>query len=413
VGGRGRTHVNAYAEENIVAFCDVDYENAAESFEKHPKVPRVKDFRKLFDRYGDKLDAVSIATPDHMHYPIALWALQQGLHVLCEKPLVRRVWEARRLKDAARKAGVVTQMGNQGHANEGLRLIKEWTRAGVIGDIVEVLHWSNRPIWPQGDLTRQNEPVPTGLDYPLWLGVAPDKPYDANIVPFNWRGWKDYGCGAVGDMACHIMDSSFSGLDLGIPTAVDSEASSIWPETYPTASTIQFTLPRRDGGGSVKATWFDGGRLPDLERVPGVPGDFFDEKLDEEGNRERQNPNGSFIVGTRGTLYTNSYNSTVKIFPEDYFMDLRRNQALPPKTLERVKGGHFREFTDAIRNGTSAGANFDYAADFTETALLGLVSMEAGGRIEYDAKNMRVTNNEEANRYLYSEYEYNRSFLPS
>jgi predicted dehydrogenase len=242
----------------------------------------------MFDEMAGKLDAVSIAIPDHMHYPVALWSLEQGINVYCEKPLVRTIWEARELKKAAAKAGVITQMGNQGHTHEGLRYIKEWTSAGVIGDVAEVLHWTNRPIWPQGEIKRQNLPVPATLDYDLWLGVAPKKSFDDKIVPFAWRGWKDYGCGAVGDMACHIMDSSFSGLDLGIPVEVEAEASGSHKETFPMASTINFTFADRNGKKAPRVTWYDGDRVPDISKIKGVEGDFFAVEEDSKGRKGKK-----------------------------------------------------------------------------------------------------------------------------
>lgn len=413
VGGRGINHVDAYEGENIVALCDVDEKRAAASFAKHPDVPRFRDFRVMFDKMGDRIDAVSIATPDHMHYPIALWALTLGKHVYCEKPLVRTVWEARHLKAVAAEAGVVTQMGNQGHTYEGLRYIQEWTQAGLTGRVKEVMHWSNRPIWPQGELQRGDAPVPATLDYDLWLGIAPKKPFDPEILPFHWRGWKDYGCGAIGDMACHIMDASYTGLGLDRPVAVEASASGHHVETFPQSETIRYTFARPEDGSPLTVTWSDGGRLPDLGQVPGVPEDFFAERVDGQGRVRRSNANGTFIVGENGTLWTDTYSATVKVFPETYFQQLRGDGALPPKTLPRVKGGPFREFVDAIRNGETAGSDFQYAADFTETALLGIVALEAGERIEYDGAKGRVTNLKEADKYLKSRYEYRPGFSPA
>ncbi len=412
-GGRGSAHLAGYATEDIVALCDVDDVRAAKAYENHPNAKRFKDYRKMFDQLAGKIDAVSIATPDHMHYPIAKWALEQGIHVYCEKPLVRTIWEARELKKAAAKAGVVTQMGNQGHTHEGLRYIKEWTRAGVIGDVVEVLHWTNRPIWPQGDIKRQNQPVPATLDYDLWLGVAPKKSFDSKIVPFAWRGWKDYGCGAVGDMACHIMDSSFSGLDLGIPVEVEASASGTHAETFPKASTIDFVFADKKGKKAPKVTWYDGDRAPDLAKINGVEEDFFGMETMSNGRKRQKNSSGTFIIGEKGTIWTDTYSSSIRVYPDDFFRELRSSKALPPKTLERVKGGPFKEFTEAIKAGKQAGSDFSYAADFTETALLGLVAIQAGERIKYNAKKMRVTNSKEANKYLTTQYDYKKGFIPS
>jgi predicted dehydrogenase len=412
-GGRGTSHIAGYESEDIVAFCDVDDARAAKTYEKYPNVPRFKDYRKMFDKMAGKLDAVSIAIPDHMHYPVARWALEQGINVYCEKPLVRTIWEARELKQAAAKAGVITQMGNQGHTHEGLRYIKEWTQAGVIGDVVEVLHWTNRPIWPQGDIKRQNLPVPATLEYDLWLGVAPKKSFDDKIVPFAWRGWKDYGCGAVGDMACHIMDSSFSGLDLGIPVEVEADVSGSHNDTYPMASTINFTFADRNGKKAPKVTWYDGDRAPNLAKIKGVEADFFAMEEGANGRKRQKNSSGTFIIGTKGTIWTDTYSSSIRVYPDEYFREVKSSGALPPKTLERVKGGPFKEFTDSIKAGKKAGSDFSYAADFTETALLGLVAIQAGTKIKYNAKKMRVTNSKEANKYLTSQYDYKKGFIPS
>lgn len=409
-GGRGRAHVTGYQNENLIAFCDVDDARAAATYDEYPNVPRFKDYRKMFDKIAGKVDAVSIAIPDHMHYPVARWALEQGINVYCEKPLVRTIWEARELKKAAAKAGVITQMGNQGHTHEGLRYIKEWTQAGVIGDVVEVLHWTNRPIWPQGAIQRRSVPVPATLDYDLWLGVAPRKSFDDKIVPFAWRGWKDYGCGAVGDMACHIMDSSFSGLDLGLPIEVEASVSGSHAETFPMASTIEFKFK---GNKAPKVTWMDGDRLPDLNKIEGVEPDFFGHETLENGRKRQKNSSGTFIIGSKGTIWTDTYSSSIRVYPDNYFKELRSNKALPPKTLPRVKGGPFKEFTDAIKAGEKSGSDFSYAADFTETALLGLVAMQAGGKIKYNAKRMRITNNRDANKYLESQYDYEKGFIPS
>lgn len=405
VGGRGKSHLLALAGENIVALCDVDDERSAEMRLEHPKAKTFKDYRFMLDKMGKEIDAVVVTTPDHMHYPIAKWAIANGKHVYCEKPLTRCIWEARDLRKSASKAGVITQMGNQGHTYAGLRLIQEWYQAGVLGEVRNVYHWTNRPVWPQGYLERGKDPVPAGLDYDLWLGVAPSKPYDSDILPFNWRGWRDYGCGSIGDMACHIMDASYSGLGLGYPDWVEAQATKYNEHTYPSAMTVQFGFKGRNGRPDLTAHWFEGGPKP--IGIQGVPGDFFNNK-EKYGTGTA---NGTFIVGDELTLYTDTYTSSVRVFPESKFEEIK--SSLPPKTLPRIKGGPQQEFVDAIRDGVMPGSNFDYAAPFTETALLGNVSLLAGGRIEYDPAKMRVTNNRKANQFLYSMYDYNKEFLPT
>lgn len=402
-GGRAKSSIQSLAEENIVALCDVDEQRSAEMRELHPKAKIFKDYRVMLDKMGSEIDAVLITTPDHMHYPIAMWAIAHGKHVYCEKPLIRCIWEARDLQRAASEAGVVTQMGNQGHTYAGLRLIQEWYAAGVLGEVKDVYHWTNRPFWPQGYLDRPSEPVPSHLDYDLWLGVAPKKSYSSAILPFNWRGWRDYGCGSIGDMACHIMDASYSGLGLGYPEWVEAQATRLNDHTFPSAMTVQFGF-RSKTGGDITAHWFEGGPKP--LGIKNVPTDFF-----QNEKYGRDTANGTFIVGEDITLYTDTYSSSVRVFPEEKFEEIK--SSLPPKTLPRIKGGPQKEFVNAIRSGTMPGSNFDYAAPFTEVALLGNVSMCAGKRIEYDPVKMKIKNEKSANKYLYSLYDYDKSFLPA
>ncbi|EDY80741.1 Oxidoreductase family, NAD-binding Rossmann fold protein [Verrucomicrobiia bacterium DG1235] len=402
-GGRGKNNIQALARENIVALCDVDEERSAEMRAEVPNAKYFKDYRVMLDQMGSEIDAVVITTPDHMHYPIAMWAIANGKHVYCEKPLTRCIWEARDLRRAASEAGVITQMGNQGHTYAGLRLIQEWYAAGILGEVKDVYHWTNRPFWPQGYLSRPSEKVPAHVDYDLWLGVAPKKSYSSAILPFNWRGWRDYGCGSVGDMACHIMDASYSGLGLGYPEWVEAQGTRFNNNTFPSAMTVQFGFKTKKGT-DLTAHWFEGGPKP--IGIKNVPTDFF--RSDQYG---RDTANGTFIVGEDITIYTDTYSSSVRVFPDEKFDEIKPN--LPEKTLPRIKGGPQKEFADAIRNGTMPGSNFDYAAPFTEVALLGNVSLYAGERIEYDPKKMRVKNVKSANKYLRSLYDYNKEFLPA
>lgn len=404
-GGRGKNNIQALAGENIVALCDVDDERASEMRAEFPKAKAFKDYRVMLDQMGNEIDAVVITTPDHMHYPIAMWAIANGKHVYCEKPLTRCIWEARDLRRAASETGVITQMGNQGHTYSGLRLIQEWYQAGVLGNVRDVYHWTNRPFWPQGYLERGNDPVPSHIDYDLWLGVAPKKGYSPMVLPFNWRGWRDYGCGSIGDMACHIMDASYSGLGLGYPDWVEAQGTKFNSNTYPSAMTVQMGFKGKDGRPDLTAHWFEGGPKP--LGIKNVPGDFFS-NADKYG---RDTANGTFIVGEDITLFVDTYSSSVRVFPEERFEEIK--PTLPPKTLPRIKGGPQKEFADAIREGGKTGSNFDYAAPFTEVALLGNVALFAGERIEYDSKKMKIKNVKAANKYLYSQYEYNREFLPA
>lgn len=410
VGGRGKSHVEGYASEEIVAFCDVDEKQAAETYAKFPSIQRFTDYRVMFDRIGDQFDAVSIAVPDHMHYPIAMWAMAHGKHVLCEKPLVRTFDEAMQVKQAAKEAGVITQMGNQGHANDGLRQIQEWIAAGLIGEVKEVFHWTNRPIWPQGmSSLPAAAAIPSTIDWDLWLGVAPKADYSPDIAPFKWRGFWDYGCGAIGDIACHAMDASYTSLDLGYPTKVWSQSDDNTDICFPSESTIYYEFPAKGSRGPIKMTWMDGGRRP--SDVPFVRNDFI--LADPSKNRKGQT-NGSVLVGTKGSIFADMYAERPRLFPDEYFREVRMNNALPPETLPRVDATHFMEWVEGCKAGKQPGGSIaEYAADFTATALLGAVSLAAEGELEFDEKSKQFTNSAEANVLLKSRYEYRKEFLVS
>lgn len=410
VGGRGTAHLKGMASEHFVAFCDVDEKRAANSYKKYPKVPRFKDFRVMFDKMGDQFDAVSIAVPDHMHYPIALWAMAHGKHVLCEKPLVRTFEEAMLLKKAAQDSAVITQMGNQGHAGNGVRNIEEWINAGLIGDVQEVYHWTNRPIWPQGmSGWPAAEPVPDTLDWDLWLGVAPMRDFSSKIAPRNWRGYLNYGCGAIGDIACHAMDASYTPLNLGFPTLVWAESTGSNDVAFPKASTINFEFPSKITRRPLKVTWMDGNRRP--KGVPFVPDEFIQA---DEGKGKKGIDNGSIIVGTTGALFTDMYATRVRVFPDPYFRELREGKAFPEESLARVGGGHFMEWVNCVKEGKQPGSNIvEYAADFTGTALLGAVALTVGGRLKFNANKLQFVNNSEANKMLKSQYDYRQEFIIS
>ena len=413
VGGRGRSHVSGLQSEQIVAFCDVDENRAAESFHKYPGVPRFKDYRVMFDKMGKDFDAVSIATPDHMHYPIALWALAQGKHILVEKPLVRTFEEAMLLKQAAKDAGVITQMGNQGHASDGLRSIQEWLHAGLIGEVQEAYHWTNRPIWPQG-MTRYEpvSPIPSGLDWDLWQGVAPRIDYRASLAPFRWRGYRNYGCGAIGDIACHSMDVSYTSLGLGYPSKISARSSGMTELAFPKESSIDFEFKRPGSDKTLKVHWLDGGRMP--SKVPFVPDEAYHASTRADGSPKPAVANASFLVGTKGTIMCDMYCGKPMLFPNDYFKQLRKDRALPQKSLARVKGGHFMEWVNCIKEGKQPGANIvDYAADFTATALLGAVALTSETPLTFDPSSQRFVGNDEANKQLKSQYDYRKEFLPA
>ncbi len=392
VGGRGYDAVSGLKGENLVAFCDVDDERATKTYEEFPSVPHFRDFRVMLDKLGNQIDAVTVSTPDHMHFPIAMAALSLGKHVFVEKPLTHTISEARALAKLAREKKVATQMGNQGHAHEGTRLLKEWFDAGVLGEVREVHSWTDRPIWPQGvvlpDHSKMMPVVPKTLDWDLWLGVAQPREYDPAYLPFAWRGYWDFGTGALGDMGCHIMDGAYWGLGLTQPTRVEAVCAHANEISPPTASVVTYHFPARGNLPPVKWTWYDGGMMPLL------PDDL-------EAARQLQ-PNGTYIVGSKATVIADTYYGSVRIIPEVKMQQLA--PTLPPKTLPRVEGGHFMEWVRACKGGKPAGSNFEYSSQLTETVLLSNVAVRARRPIEWDAAAMKITNLPDANRFVTSTY---------
>jgi predicted dehydrogenase len=380
------------AAENLVAFCDVDEARAGKTFADHPGVPRFRDFRQMFDRLGNQIDAVTVSTPDHMHYPIAAAALSLGKHVFVEKPLTHTIGEARQLAKLAGERKVATQMGNQGHANNGTRIIKEWVQAGVLGDVREVHSWTDRPTWPQGlttfDHSKMIPVVPTTLDWDLWLGVAESRAYDPAYLPFTWRGFWDFGTGSLGDMGCHTMDGAFFALDLEGPVRVQAISAKATDMSGPTASVITFDFAARGRRPALKWTWYDGGLKPP------VP-----EALEPGRNLP---DNGSLIVGTKATVLADVYTASPRIIPETKMQEIL--PSLPAQTLPRIEGGHFDEWLRACKGGPPAGSNFGYAARLTELCLLSNVAVRAGRTLHWDHKAMRVTNAPDANRYVTKSY---------
>ncbi|MDH5282693.1 MAG: Gfo/Idh/MocA family oxidoreductase, partial [Gemmatimonadota bacterium] len=272
VGGMGRSDVRGMEGENLVALCDVDWNAAEDAFRSYPMARRYKDYREMLDKELRNIDAVTVSTPDHSHAAATMLALRAGKHVYCQKPLARTMGEVRALmREAAARPKQLTQMGNQGHTNEGTRQIREWVEAGVIGAVREVHYWTNRPIWPQGiDRPTQLHTPPSTLDWNLWLGPAAERPYNPAYAPFNWRGWWDFGTGALGDMACHGMDAAFWALELGYPTRVEPETSKLYDETAPRFSRVTYDFPARGNRPAVKVIWRDGGLWP--PKPAGLPG---------------------------------------------------------------------------------------------------------------------------------------------
>jgi predicted dehydrogenase len=397
-GGRGADDLDALSETgvNVIALCDCDWRQAADSFRRYPNAKRYTDWRKMFTAEKE-IDAVLVATPDHNHAIVSIAAMKLGKHVYCEKPVAHSIWEARQMAKVAAEKGVATQMGTQGHAFEGTRRAVEVMRAGILGDVTELHVWTDRPSgwWPQG-IARPTEklPVPAELDWDVWLGPAPWRPYHSAYVPFRWRGFWDFGTGAIGDMGIHNLDTAFWGLQLGLPTSVEiKDCSSALTdptrkETAPLWSILEFHFPARGKLPPVRMTWYDGGKLP--------PHDLF------QGEKRISMDGGSLVIGTKGTLFTRTWHGGETA--DDMFVLLPHKQfdgmAMPAPTLPRPRS-HHQEWVDACRGRGQSLSNFGYAAVLTEALLLGNLALRMGKRIEWDAHNMRARNCPEANAFIH------------
>lgn len=387
-GGKGYSDIMGCRTENLVAMVDPDEKRAARAFAQFPNVPKYKDFRQMLDKEGNNIDAVTVSTPDHMHGTAAMWAMARGKHVYCQKPLTRTVWEARELTKAAAKFNVATQMGNQGYSNEGARQCCEILWHGDIGQVKEVHAWTNRPVkfWPQGpEVVPKPEPVPPTLDWQAWLGGAEDRPFSSSYAPLNWRGFPEYGCGAIGDMACHILGTPNMALRLTAPVSVECVKQEGKGEyTFPKASTIRFDFPARGSLGPVSVYWHDG--LTQQPEIPGVPkGELIGDK----------DVNGSLFVGEKGMLTTGCYGERTRLVPASTMRDYE----LPPPVLSRSPG-HYRDWIRACKGGDPACSNFSVAGPFVQWMLLGVIAMRYEGKLLWDAGKMRFTNNSEANQFL-------------
>ena len=393
VGGKGKSDVAKCSKENIVALCDVDERRALETYYLFPDVKKYRDFRKMLEENDKDIDAVTVTTPDHTHAVIAMMAIKMGKHVFVQKPLTRTIYEARKLAEAAREAKVVTQMGNQGHAGEGGRLINEWIWDGAIGPVREVHCWTNRPIWPQGiDRPKEIPSMRASLDWNLWLGPVPFRPYHPAYAPFSWRGWWDFGTGALGDMAAHIMDHPYWALKLGFPTSVEASSTPANHETYPQASIVRYEFPARGNMPPVKFTWHDGGLMPPRP-----------EEL-EPGRQMADKGGGVIFVGDKGKLMCSVYGNNPRLIPESRMKGYKR----PKKTIPRSPGIH-EEWIEACKGGKPTTSNFDYASALTETMLLGNIAIrlsDKNTKLYWDGPNMKFTNLDEANEHIHREYRY-------
>lgn len=421
VGGRGRSHVKGTSSQNMIAFCDVDDRQAAEMYTMFPDVTRYKDFRVMLEKEKD-IEAVMIATPDHTHATVAMAAMNLGKHVYVEKPMTHNIYEARMLTETAKKRNLVTQMGNQGSSLDGTRDMAEWIEAGAIGEVTRVHCWTNRPIWPQGVATpKSTESVPAELDWDLWLGPAPKRDYNPAFLPFKWRGWWDYGTGALGDMGCHIIEVPFRALKLGYPEAVEASTTQVYvgdfyeadyKDSCPPSSKVHFYFPKRGNLPPVEMIWYDGGLLP---KRP--------EELDV--NEPMGDWDGGVIFeGTKGKIMCGVYGKNPTLLPTKLMNDF----AKPAQSIPRVETSHQMQWVEAVKANKpeSVSSGFEYAGPLTEAILMGNLAIRSfdykvlkegkqpgywapydyPGRTKllWDGANMKITNFEYANSFVRREY---------
>ncbi len=427
VAGKGFSDVNnAFnnGANNIVALCDVDWDHAKEQFAKHPTAKKYKDFREMLDKEGKSIDAVTVSTADHTHAVAALAAMQLGKHVYVQKPLTHNIYEARMLTEAARKYKIVSQMGNQGASHPDQKQMIKWLNEGIIGPVHTVHVWTNRPVWPQGiPVPPPAGQVPSTLDWDLWLGPATKVGYTPAYHPFKWRGWWNFGTGALGDMGCHLIDPPFRVLGLGYPTEVEASVGSVFvkdwtpeyiPEGCPPSSHVQFKFPATALNKSeVIMTWSDGGIRPFRPDI--IPPDA---ELSDPGGA-----NGVYMIGTKGVMTCGAYGANPKVF-------LNNKQILEHKgeTVQAPEWGHNLAWQEACKAGFNSDkhkaltSSFDYAGPLTETVLMGNLAIrsydirtpKADGKsfnypgrkkLLWDGKNMKITNFDEANQFVKREYQ--------
>lgn len=415
-GGKGSSDLSEFSKSpnvNIAYLCDVDDRQAANSVKRYTGAKYYKDFREMLDKEAKHIDACSVSIPDNVHAVAAMACMQRGKHVYVQKPMTHDIYEARMLTQAAKKYKVVTQMGNQGASEDGVRQMREWYNAGLIGDATEIHVWTNRPVWPQGlgKPTTKDE-IPKELNWDLWQGPAQADEYHKEFLPFNWRGYWAYGTGALGDMGCHLIDPAFKTVGLGYPSEVECSIGSVYekmwnaayhPESCPVSSSIKLKFPMKNGKPDVKLYWMDGGILP--------------ERPDELGPNERMggDDGGVIITGTKGKMMCECYSKNPTLLPTSKTKD-----ANVPKTLARVPEGHYVQWVNACIAGygkQETSSHFDYAGPLTETILMGNLALRsymikgADGKgfpgrkkLLWDAENMKITNFDEANQFVKRQY---------
>jgi len=394
VGGRGEASWTQVPKESIVAMCDVDDRQSARGFKACPSAKQYKDFRKMFDEMGKDIDAVIIATPDHTHFPAAMAAMELGKHVFVEKPLAHNIWQLRTMKKAAKHYGVVSQMGNQGHTTNGIRLVKEWYEAGILGQVKEVIAWQGKLRFSQNGFFSKPtsfppvaEQVPAGLDWDLWQGPASERPFNNEYVPKSWRGFYDYGDGKLGDWACHTLDAPFWALDLGMPHTVEGTVPNPVPDHSFVAdeSVVTWQFGPRGDKPPVTMKWYEGIEQPAIRPEWGV---------------DKIPGNGMIIIGDKKTLITGGRPNDARLLvSKEEWTEFMKNP--PAKTIPRIlEEKPVQEWIAAIKNDTLPGSNFDYSASLTEMIQVGILAQRFGGTINYDAKNMKATGRPELDVHI-------------
>lgn len=396
VGGMGASNLAALESQNIVALCDVDHVYAAKTFQKYPKAKLWKDYREMIDKQKD-IDAVVIATPDHTHAVISMLAMKAGKHVYCQKPLTHDVYEARMLAKAAKRYGVATQMGIQGHSMEGCRLICEWIWNGAIGDVREVDAWCNLSYYPWGHAYWSSKwgaarptdtpPVPPTLEWELFIGPAPMRPYHPAYHPAVWRCWQDFGSGMMGDRGAHTIDPIVWALKLGAPTSVEATTMGMTAETHPLAAVVTFEFPARGSLPPVKLTWYEGTRAPRPEEL-------------EEGRKMGDGEGGAIFKGSKGKIMCGTYGNSPRLIPESRMTEYKR----PAPSLPRVLDSHEMDWVRACKGQGTAGADFAYSGPLTEICRLGNLAQRVDGKIVWDAAEMEVSNDAKASALVRTEY---------
>ena len=415
VGGKGQSDLAEFSKSpkaNIAFLCDVDDRQATASVKKFPNAKRYKDYREMLDKEHKHIDAVSVSTPDNVHAVAALSAIQLAKHVYVQKPLTHDIYEARMLTEAVKRYKVVAQMGNQGASGDGVRQMQEWYNADIIGDATAIYVWTNRPVWPQGmGYPKTKDEIPAELNWDLWLGPAQMQEYHKEFVPFNWRGFWAFGTGALGDMGCHLIDPAFKTVGLGYPSEVECSQVAIFekmwtpdyfPESCPAASAIKLRFPGKEGKPDVRMYWMDGGIRPERPDELG-PDELFG---DRDGG-------GVLIVGTKGKMMCGTYGANPRLLPAS-----RNAEVNVPKTLARVPEGHYVQWVNACIAGygqSELSSPFEYAGPLTETILMGNLALRSWNiksgnnfpgrkKLLWDAKNMKITNFDEANQFVKREY---------